>query len=131
MTTPTTDSGDRKVFVRPVDLACVGDMTCHDNALAPAKGLHSIRTLFRILAGMLGLVMVMQVVSGLTGTVDISYGVLIAEAIRLVVYAAILWGAGDLSELFIKSHCDIRAIRILLAQQEPPQNIPSAGDEKR
>jgi hypothetical protein len=120
MTMPNSaSSGDRRALVTPVDISCVDEMTCQDHKLAPAKGLHSIRMLFRVLAGMLGLVMVMQVVSGLTGTVDISYGVLIAEAMRLVVYAAVLWGVGDLSELFIKTHCDLRAIRILMAHQAP------------
>lgn len=128
MTTPnTTGSGERRGPVRAVDLSCVQEMTCHDKELVPAKGLHSIVMLFRILAGILGLVMVMQVVSGLSGAIDISYGVLIAEAIRLVVFAAVLWAAGDLSEIFIKSHADIRAIRILLAQQAPPEGHTGAG----
>ena len=102
-------------------------MTCHDHELAPAKGLHTIELLFKVLSGLLALMMVLQVVSGLTGAIDISYGVLLAEAIRLLVFAAVLWGVGDLSELFIKSHCDLRAIRILLARQAAlDANAPAA-----
>ena len=66
------------------------------------------------MSGLLGLLVVLQVFSGLTGAVEISYGVLIAEAIRLVIFAGLLWGAGDLAGLFVQSHYDLRASRILL-----------------
>lgn len=81
--------------------------------IEPTKGLHSV--LFRAMAGLLGLLVVVQVVLGLTSAVPISYGVLFAEAIRLVIFAGLLWGAGDLADLFIQSHCDLRSARILLS----------------
>ncbi len=86
------------------------------NDIEPTRGLHSVAILFRVMSGLLGLLMVVQVVLGLTSAVGISYGVLFAEAIRLVIFAGLLWGAGDLADLFIKSHCDLRSTRILLAR---------------
>ena len=45
-----------------------------------------------------------------------SVGVMFAEAVRLVIFAGLLWGAGDLGILWVKSHHDIRATRILTAR---------------
>jgi hypothetical protein len=44
-------------------------------------------------------------------------GLLIGDTIRLIVFAGLLWAAGDLASLAIKTHYDIRAARILLARQ--------------
>jgi hypothetical protein len=95
-------------------LSTLGGVPVRDDDVEPVKGLHSIAILFRIMAGMLVLLMALQVVSGLTSMVEISYGVLLAEAIRLVIFAGLLWGVGDLADLFVKSHHDVRAARILL-----------------
>jgi hypothetical protein len=121
-------------------LAAVGGVACRDADVESTRGIRSVALLFRSMSGLLVLLMVLQVVSGLTGTVDISYGVLFAEAIRLVIFAGLLWGAGDLAELFIKSHCDIRAMRILVGRltrlmderpAAPGAARPSQGDAGR
>lgn len=44
-------------------------------------------------------------------------GLLIGDTIRLVVLSALLWAAGDVIKLVIKTHYDIRAARILLTRQ--------------
>jgi hypothetical protein len=44
-------------------------------------------------------------------------GLLVGDTIRLIVLSALLWAAGDLIELLIKSHYDLRASRILLTRQ--------------
>src|SRR4051812_7113395 len=44
-------------------------------------------------------------------------GLLVGDTIRLIVLSALLWAAGDLIELFIKTHYDLRASRILLVRQ--------------
>jgi hypothetical protein len=44
-------------------------------------------------------------------------GLLVGDTIRLVVLSALLWAAGDVIKLMIKTHYDIRAARILLARQ--------------
>lgn len=82
----------------------------------PTKALHSIAVLFRVMSGLLILLMLVQVMLGVTSTVEISVGVLFGEAIRLVIFAGLLWAAGDLADLFIKSQGDIRTTRILLSR---------------
>jgi len=86
------------------------------NDIEPVNGLHSVAILFRVLAVLLGVIIVLQISNGVTSTVDISYGVLLAEVIRLVIFAGLLWGAGDLADLFVQSHHDLRCMRILLAR---------------
>jgi diphthamide synthase subunit DPH2 len=77
------------------------------------------------MSGLLLLLMVLQVFNGLMSMVAISYGVLAAEAIRIVIYAGLLWGAGDLADLCVKSHCDLRAIRVLLGRTSPDGQGPA------
>jgi hypothetical protein len=101
------DSHDRPmlagVFVREEDIE-------------PVKGIRAVAFLFRGMAILLLLLMALQVASGLSSAVPMSPGVLFAEAVRLIIFAGLLWGAGDLAVLWIKSHYDIRASRILLAR---------------
>lgn len=98
----------------------IGNIDCSAVDAEPTRALHSVAILFRVMSGLLVLLMLLQLVLGVTSTDEISYGVLFGEAIRLVIFAGLLWAAGDLADLFVKSHCDIRAIRILLAR------LPSA-----
>jgi hypothetical protein len=44
-------------------------------------------------------------------------GLLIGDTIRLIVLSALLWAAADLINLWVKTHYDLRASRILLARQ--------------
>jgi hypothetical protein len=44
-------------------------------------------------------------------------GLLVGDTIRLIVFAALLWAAGELATLVVKTHHDIRASRILAARQ--------------
>ena len=84
--------------------------------IEPTRGLHSIAILFRVLAGLLGLIIVLQIANSVTSVERISYGMLLAELIRLAVFAGLLWAAGELADLFVTSHHDLRSIRILLAR---------------
>ena len=84
--------------------------------IEPVKGIRAIAVLFRGMSVLLLLLMVLQVVFGLTSTVPVSPGVLFAEAVRLVIFAGLLWGAGDLGVLWVRSHHDLRATRILAAR---------------
>jgi len=44
-------------------------------------------------------------------------GLLVGDTIRLIVFSALLWAAGELATLMVKTHHDIRATRILAARQ--------------
>lgn len=87
-----------------------------EDDIESVKGIRFIAWLFRGMAVLMLLLMVVQLLSAVTGTVPLSMGVVVAEAIRLVIFAGLLWGIGDLAVLGIKSHYDIRASRILLAR---------------
>lgn len=108
---------------------------CRDEDIEPTERLHSVAILFRFMSGLLFVLMVLQIINGVTGTVELSYGVLFAEAIRLLIFAGLLWGAGDLADLFVKSHYDLRASRILLGRlirlvgQSPGQGEPRPAGE--
>lgn len=80
------------------------------------KGIRAVVYLFRGMAVLLIVLMVVQLFAALTGTVEVSFGVVMAEAVRLVIFAGLLYGIGDLAALWVKSHYDIRASRILLAR---------------
>ena len=85
-----------------------------DGDVESTRSVHWVAILFRILAGLLFLLMVFQVIDGMTSAVALSVGILVAESVRLVIFAGLLWGVGDLADLFVKSHYDLRATRILL-----------------
>lgn len=108
------DSSDRRAD--RLDAAPFQGVEGRVGDVEPTKALRSVATLFRVLAGLLILLMATQVTMGLTSTVEISPGVLLGEAIRLVIFAALLWAAGDLANLYVKSQADARATRILLAR---------------
>lgn len=86
----------------------------HD--LEPVKGIRAVSILFRGMAVLLLVLMVVQVFFAVTSTVPLSVGVVFAEAVRLLIFAGLLWGAGELAVLWVKSHYDIRATRILHAR---------------
>ena len=132
--TPPADP-DRR-FIPPGAQTIVG-VRVRDDDIEPTRGLHSVAILFRIMSGLMGLLLVVQIVNGVTSAVPISFGVLVAEAMRLIIFAGLLWGAGDLADLFVKSHCDVRATRILVGRlthmvsQMPGSGEPRVSDADR
>ena len=96
----------------------LGDVVVREDDIEPVKGIRTIAVLFRGMAILLLLLMVLQVIFGVTSAVPISPGVLVADAVRLVIFAGLLWGGGDLAVLIVKSHYDLRATRILAARVE-------------
>ncbi|MDQ3170066.1 MAG: hypothetical protein M3Q55_08025 [Acidobacteriota bacterium] len=104
-----------------------------EDDIAPTLGLHWVAWMFRALAALVFVLMLLQLVLGLTSTVDLSYGVLFAEAVRMLILACLLWAAGALGDLFVRSHHDLRATRVLLAriayrlrEDTPPVPAPPA-----
>jgi len=104
----------------------------------PAKAIRSIVILFRGMAIILLALMVLQIFLGFTSTVPLSIGVVLADAVRLIIFAGLLWGGGDLAVLAVKSHYDLRATRILMARVdhmvrllgEPNAARPSADAQR-
>ena len=103
----------------------------------PYTGLGYLSKLFRIIAVLLIVLMVVEAVTGLSTSGRDAVPTLLSEASRLVVLAGLLWGIGDLANLLIDVGHDVRATRILIGRQtalqmmehgEPP---PRTGREGR
>lgn len=101
------DSHDRPMLV---------GIPVREEDIETVKGIRAVAWLFRGMAILLLLLAAVQVVSAVTSTVALSIGVLVAEEVRLIIFAGLLWGLGDLAVLWVKSHYDIRATRILVAR---------------
>ena len=85
--------------------------------IEPYTGLRYLSKLFRLIALVLVLVLVAEVATGLIQQGTEALPTLVAEASRLIVLAALLWGIGDLVLLLIDAGHDVRATRVLLGRQ--------------
>jgi hypothetical protein len=87
-----------------------------EDDLESVKGIRAIAILFRGMAIVLVILAALQAFLAATESVPMSPGVVVAEVVRLLIFAGLLWGAGDLAVLAVKSHHDLRATRILTAR---------------
>ena len=94
----------------------IDGVAVREDDIENVKGLRTIALIFRGLSIILVLLMVLQVFFAISSTVPLSAGVVVANAVRLIIFAGLLWGVGDLAILFVKSHYDLRATRILMAR---------------
>ena len=85
--------------------------------LEPQRGIRYVARLFKTIAILLVLVMIFEVALAAGEPTSPSIGVIVGEAVRLLAFAALLWGGADLAIMLIKSHHDLRATRILLTRQ--------------
>jgi hypothetical protein len=85
--------------------------------LEPYIGLRYLSKLFKLMAVVLILLLVAEAATGFMQQGTAAIPTLIAEASRLIVFAGLLWGAGDLAILLIDTGHDVRATRILIARQ--------------
>lgn len=87
-----------------------------DADLEPHAGLRYIARLFKILAVLLVLLLIAEVVMGLVQQGAAALPTILVEATRLIVFAALLWAAGDIALMLIESNHDLRATRILMGR---------------
>lgn len=85
--------------------------------IEPYVGLRYVAKLFRLMALILVLLLVAEVVTGLTTQGSSAIPTLLAEGSRLIVLAGLLWASGDLAILLIDVGHDVRATRILIGRQ--------------
>ncbi len=109
--------------------------------LEPHAGLRYIARLFKVLAVLLVLLLVAEIVIGLVQQGAAALPTLLVEATRLVVFAALLWAAGDVALMVIDANHDLRALRILVGRisaqtrrlggdgEMPPDLPPAARNE--
>jgi hypothetical protein len=90
--------------------------TVRDEDLEPHEGLRYIARLFKVLSVFLVLLLIGEVVIGFVQLGTEAIPTLLVEATRLLVFAAFLWGAGDIATMLIESNHDLRAARILLGR---------------
>lgn len=85
--------------------------------LEPYIGLKYLSRLFKLMAVVLILLLVSEVITGLVTQGIDALPTLLGEVSRLIVFAGLLWGSGDLAILFIDIGHDMRATRILVGRQ--------------
>jgi hypothetical protein len=87
----------------------------------PYIGLQYIARLFKIVAMIVIVALVAEVVAGIVQEGSGALLNLVAEVIQGGVLAAMLWGVGDLTLLFIDVGHDVRAARVLLGRMSARQ----------
>jgi hypothetical protein len=100
------------------DRPSIGGVSVREDDIETVKGIRAVVYLFRGMTVLLLLLAAAQAISAITSTVPLSVGVVVAEEVRLLIFAGLLWVIGDLAVLWIKSHYDIRATKILVARME-------------
>lgn len=84
--------------------------------LEPHAGLRYIARLFKVLSILLLVMLVAEIVLGLSQQGAEALPTLLVEATRMIVFAGFLWGIGDMALMLIESNHDLRATRILLGR---------------
>ncbi|HEV2132404.1 MAG TPA: hypothetical protein VGR27_14915 [Longimicrobiaceae bacterium] len=106
--------GDAVAEKRGSDLPAA--MQVREEDLEPHAGLRYIARLFKVLAILLVLMLIAEIVLGLVTQGREAVPTLLVEATRLIVFAGLLWGAGDMALMLIESNHDLRATRILVGR---------------
>jgi len=92
------------------------EMDVRDEDLEPHEGLRYVARLFKVLAILLILLLIGEAVLGLMNQGNEAIPTLMVEATRIIVFAGLLWGAGDMALMLIESNHDLRATRILVGR---------------
>lgn len=107
MDVETEDQGGRDSF---------GPASVRDADIVPYAPLLQVSRLFRFASKVVLVALVLEVVARLAGQGAEALLPVIAETIRGVILAAILWGAADLMVLLVGIGGDARASRVLLGR---------------
>lgn len=83
------------------------------------RGIRVVSILLKSVAVILILVMITQIYFTLTDPsgMPVTPGTIMGEAVRLLAFAAFLWGGADLAMMLTRSHHETRATRILMQRQ--------------
>jgi len=116
------DPGDNRGEMQP------GAIRADD--IEPYFALQYVARLFKIAAMVVVVALTAEVIAGIALEGAGAILPLFAEVIRGVVLAAILWGVGDLTVLFIDVGHDVRAARILLGRLSARNEDPGQREER-
>jgi hypothetical protein len=112
-----TQKGGAAEAARPRDSELPEIPGVRSTDLEPYVGLRYLSKLFRLIAIILLLLLVAEIVTGLTTQGSAAIPTLLGEASRLIVLAGALWGVGDLAVLMVDVGHDVRAIRVYQSRQ--------------
>jgi hypothetical protein len=93
------------------------EMQVRASDIEPYIGLRYLSKLFRFMAVFVLILVVVEVVLGLSAQGVAAVARLLIETPWYIVLAGVLWGAGDLAILMIDIGHDVRAARILIGRQ--------------
>jgi hypothetical protein len=117
--------------VTPVDPARREPGMIRADDTEPYIGLQYVARLFKVVAFLVLIALVLEVLLGLLTEGALAIGSLVQEVVQLGVLAAILWGAADLTLLFIDIGHDVRAARVLLGRISARHDAEVEGSERR
>lgn len=106
-------------YHQPGERPVLAGVQVREEDFEPQRGLHVAGVVFRVAAAVVLALALFQFAYWWLNRPPggAGLGVLIGDTIRLVVFAALLWAAGELAALLIQTHYDVRAARILIARQ--------------
>ena len=84
--------------------------------LEPYITLRYIARLFKVLAVLMVVMLIGEIIAGVTGGGDNLIPTLVGEITQMLVLAGLMWGGGDLTLLVIDAGHDLRVVRILLGR---------------
>ena len=84
--------------------------------LEPYVTLRYIARLFKVLAVLMVVMLVGEIVAGLSADAAQALPTLIGEITQMLVLAGLMWGGGDITLLMIDAGHDLRVARILLGR---------------
>ena len=98
--------------------------------LEPYVTLRYIARLFKVLAVLMVVMLIGEIIAGLTTDASEALPTLIGEVTQMLVLAGLMWGGGDLTLLVIDAGHDLRVARILLGRINAELHRKHAQDEK-
>ena len=98
--------------------------------LEPYITLRYIARLFKVLAVLMIVMLIGEIIAGLTTDASEALPTLIGEVTQMLVLAGLMWGGGDLTMLLIDAGHDLRVARILLGRINHELHRKNAEDKK-
>jgi hypothetical protein len=107
------------------------DEEVREQDLEPYVTLRYIARLFKILAVLMVIMLIGEIIAGLTADAAEALPTLIGEITQMLVLAGLMWGGGDLTMLLIDAGHDLRVARILLGRINAEMHRKAAEDGKK
>lgn len=99
--------------------------------LEPYVTLRYIARLFKVLAVLMVVMLIGEIVAGLTTDASEALPTLIGEVTQMLVLAGLMWGGGDMTLLAIDAGHDLRVARILLGRINAELHRQNAHDHQK